>query len=85
MVEPKAVSPGCLQILPPNSELACEILRLWGANASELLGKKLTVEEDDEPKRPSGDNVIDLMAALKKSLEGGKAAAASKPASARAA
>jgi DNA end-binding protein Ku len=48
-----------------------------------LKGKKLTVEEDEEPKRPSGDNVIDLMAALKKSLEGGKAAAASKPASAR--
>jgi DNA end-binding protein Ku len=44
---------------------------------------KLTAEEDDEPNRPSGDNVIDLMAALKKSLEGGKAPAASKPASAR--
>jgi DNA end-binding protein Ku len=48
-----------------------------------LKGKKLTVEQDDEPKRPSGDNVIDLMAALKKSLEGGKAAVASKPGSAR--
>jgi DNA end-binding protein Ku len=46
-------------------------------------GRKLTAEEDDEPKRPSGDNVIDLMAALKKSLEGGKAPAASKPASER--
>lgn len=37
-----------------------------------LKGRKLTAEEDEEPKRPSGDNVIDLMAALKESLEGGR-------------
>jgi DNA end-binding protein Ku len=37
-----------------------------------LKGRKLTADEDDEPKRPSGDNVIDLMAALKQSLEGKK-------------
>lgn len=45
-------------------------------------GRKITAE-DEEPKRPSGDNVIDLMAALKQSLEGKKAPAASKPASER--
>jgi DNA end-binding protein Ku len=39
-------------------------------------GHKLTVEEDEEPKK-RGDNVIDLMQALKKSL-GSKAPAASK-------
>jgi DNA end-binding protein Ku len=48
-----------------------------------LKGRKITAEEDEEPKRPSGDNVIDLMAALKKSLEGGKAPARSKAASER--
>jgi DNA end-binding protein Ku len=45
-------------------------------------GAKITAEEE-EPRRPSGDNVIDLMAALKRSLEGGKEPAPSKPASAR--
>lgn len=36
-------------------------------------GRKITA--DEEPSRsPRGDNVVDLMAALKKSLEGGKAA-----------
>jgi DNA end-binding protein Ku len=45
-----------------------------------LKGAKLTAE-DDEPKRAGGDNVIDLMAALKQSLEGRKKPAApSKPA-----
>jgi DNA end-binding protein Ku len=49
-----------------------------------LKGRKLTAEEDEEPKRPKGDNVIDLMAALKQSLEGGgKGRAASKPSSER--
>lgn len=47
-----------------------------------LKGGKITAEEE-EPRRPSGDNVIDLMAALKKSLEGGKAPGPSKPASER--
>lgn len=46
-------------------------------------GRKITAEDDDEPKRPSGDNVIDLMAALKQSLAGKKAPAPSKPASER--
>jgi DNA end-binding protein Ku len=32
-------------------------------------GAKITTEEE-EPRRPSGENVIDLMAALKRSLEG---------------
>lgn len=34
-------------------------------------GRKITATEDDVPERPSGENVVDLMAALKKSLEGG--------------
>ncbi len=57
----------------------------------ELIGKKLknkgkrvTADEDDTtPAKPQKSNVIDLMAALKSSLEGGgngKAAAAEKPA-----
>lgn len=48
-----------------------------------LKGRKITAE-DNEPRRPSGGNVIDLMAALKQSLEGGKKPpAASKPAAER--
>jgi DNA end-binding protein Ku len=43
-----------------------------------LKGKAEKVETEEE--RPSGDNVIDLMSALKQSLEGGTAA---KPATAR--
>lgn len=41
-------------------------------------GRKITAEKDEAPERPSGSNVVDLMAALKESLEGGgkKAAAA---------
>lgn len=35
-------------------------------------GGKITTDEDDEPARPNGGNVVDLMAALKESLEGGK-------------
>lgn len=34
-------------------------------------GRKITADEDDEAQRPSGANVVDLMAALKESLEGG--------------
>lgn len=46
-------------------------------------GRKITAKEEEAPARPSGENVVDLMAALKQSLEGssgGKARA--KPASA---
>lgn len=48
-------------------------------------GGKITVEEKEE-KRPSGENVIDLMSALKKSLQksgGGKAKAPAKKAPAK--
>ncbi len=38
-------------------------------------GRKISTKEDDAPERPSGENVVDLMAALKESLEGGKKAA----------
>lgn len=34
-------------------------------------GRKITASKDDAPERPSGENVVDLMAALKESLEGG--------------
>lgn len=34
-------------------------------------GRKITASEDEAPARPSGENVVDLMAALKESLEGG--------------
>lgn len=57
-------------------------LRELIARKMKLKGRKITAE-DEEPRRPSGDNVIDLMAALKQSLEGKKAPAASKPASER--
>jgi len=49
-------------------------------------GKKVATEVEEPSKSPRGDNVVDLMAALKKSLEGGsgktatKAPAKSKPA-----
>ncbi|GHA26914.1 non-homologous end joining protein Ku [Devosia pacifica] len=36
-------------------------------------GKKISTEDEAEPARPSGDNVVDLMSALKQSLEGGSA------------
>jgi len=55
----------------------------YQAALRELISRKLKskgnkVTEVDEPSRsPRGDNVVDLMSALKKSLEGGKAAAAS--------
>lgn len=47
-------------------------------------GRKITADEDDEPKRPSGANVVDLMSALKESLEGGGKSAARKPAAKKA-
>lgn len=37
-------------------------------------GRKITATDDDVAERPSGANVVDLMAALKESLEGGKTA-----------
>jgi DNA end-binding protein Ku len=58
-------------------------LRELIARKMKSKGRKITAEDDDEPRRPSGDNVIDLMAALKKSLDGGKAPAASQPAAER--
>lgn len=66
-----------------------EALRELIARKLKSKGKKIEIEE--EPKRPETSNVIDLMAALKKSLEaGGKSAAkapakkaASKPAAAK--
>ena len=54
----------------------------YQAALRELIARKLKskgqkVTEVDEPSRsPRGDNVVDLMSALKKSLEGGKAASA---------
>jgi len=35
-------------------------------------GRKITAEDEDEPSRSTRGNVIDLMSALKQSLEGGK-------------
>ncbi|MFP9138914.1 Ku protein [Devosia sp. XGJD_8] len=59
----------------------------YQAALRELIGRKLkskgkTVSTRDEPaeSRPSGSNVVDLMAALKSSLEGGKAESAKAPA-----
>jgi Ku protein, prokaryotic len=34
-------------------------------------GRKITATEEEAPERPSGANVVDLMSALKESLEGG--------------
>lgn len=50
-------------------------------------GRKITATKEDAPERPSGENVVDLMAALKESLEGGgkKKAPAKKAAPAKAA
>ncbi|WP_338721254.1 Ku protein [Devosia sp. XK-2] len=46
-------------------------------------GRKITASEEEAAERPSGENVVDLMAALKQSLEGGgKKKAASGKASA---
>lgn len=50
-------------------------------------GRKISTKDDEPASRPSGSNVVDLMAALKSSLEGGKAPArkpaARKPAAAK--
>ncbi|HEV2515337.1 MAG TPA: Ku protein [Devosia sp.] len=43
-------------------------------------GRKITTEVEEPSRSPRGDNVVDLMAALKKSLEGGKSKPAAKPA-----
>ena len=41
-------------------------------------GRRITADIDDEQQRPSGSNVVDLMAALKESLEGGRKKASPK-------
>ncbi|MBW3096298.1 Ku protein [Pseudohoeflea coraliihabitans] len=43
-----------------------------------MKGKRLTIDEDEERSDSGGDNVIDLMATLKKSLEGSSGSGASK-------
>ena len=40
-------------------------------------GRKISTKDDEPAERPTGSNVVDLMAALKSSLEGGKAPAKS--------
>ncbi|SFV36126.1 DNA end-binding protein Ku [Devosia crocina] len=48
-------------------------------------GRKITADDDTDAKRPSGANVVDLMSALKESLEGGsKPTARRKPAAKKA-
>ena len=42
-------------------------------------GNKITTEVEEPSRSPRGDNVVDLMAALKKSLEGGTGKPAAKP------
>jgi DNA end-binding protein Ku len=65
-----------------------EALKELVARKLKLRGGKVTPDRDDTPKK-GGPNVIDLMAALKKSIEkpaaGDKAAASKKPAKKRAA
>jgi DNA end-binding protein Ku len=57
-------------------------LRELIARKMKSKGRKITADEDDKDERPERGNVVDLMSALKASLEGGKKkpAAASKPA-----
>jgi DNA end-binding protein Ku len=43
-------------------------------------GRRITAEVEEPSRGPRGDNVVDLMAALKKSLEGGKSKPAATPA-----
>ncbi|GLQ55280.1 Ku protein [Devosia nitrariae] len=45
-------------------------------------GRKITAKEEEAPARPSGENVVDLMAALKQSLEGSRGKARTKSSSA---
>jgi DNA end-binding protein Ku len=52
---------------------------------TELINKKRNGERIASTPRPKGDNVVDLMDALKRSLAGGGKAAAAKPATATAA
>jgi DNA end-binding protein Ku len=57
-----------------------DALKALVARKQKARGKKIVSTDDDEA-RPSGSNVVDLMAALKKSVEGGaRAAPAKKPA-----
>jgi len=55
-------------------------LRELIARKMKAKGRKIKASEDEAPERPSGENVVDLMAALKESLEGGKKAAGKSPA-----
>ena len=45
-------------------------------------GRRITAEDDEPAPAKGGSNVIDLMSALKKSLEGGSGSSAAKPAAA---
>lgn len=56
-----------------------DALKALVARKQKAKGRKI-VAKDEEDARPSGSNVVDLMAALKKSVEGGKAAAKKAPA-----
>jgi DNA end-binding protein Ku len=61
----------------------------YQAALRELIARKLKskgrrIEVDEEPRRKEASNVIDLMAALKKSLEGGERSAGKSPAPAAA-
>lgn len=53
------------------------------ARKMKSMGHKITADTDDEAKRPSGANVVDLMAALKESLEGGGKSTARRTAGSR--
>jgi DNA end-binding protein Ku len=46
-------------------------LRELIARKMKAKGGKISTKDDEPPERPSGENVVDLMAALKESLEGG--------------
>jgi DNA end-binding protein Ku len=53
-------------------------LRELIARKMKAKGSKIKADKDDAPARPSGENVVDLMAALKESLEGGGKKSSSK-------
>jgi DNA end-binding protein Ku len=59
-----------------------DALKALVARKQKAKGKKIVATDDDEA-RPSGSNVVDLMAALKKSVEGGTRAAPAKKAPAK--
>src|SRR5690606_39942553 len=59
-------------------------LRELIARKLKCKGKKVATEVEEPSKSPRGDNVVDLMAALKKSLEGGGKTATKAPAKSKA-